>query len=171
MPYDWDQCIIEGKKSFDYMITHFYEMFDETTVKDFYIGYDTKIISRYYQDIHKKYGNNIQVELIPWIHTEFEERRLFEEKHWKPFRECDSHNSMYLGYIKLFQYKRYYFQLIIESGCKCDECIPINKCGYLPHFELLLYGWNDNDFEKIQPDNEFILVNNMIPEKYWIDDI
>ena len=28
MPYNWDQCIIEGKKSFNYMIYHFYEMFD-----------------------------------------------------------------------------------------------------------------------------------------------
>ena len=29
MPYDWDQCITEGQKSFDYMIKHFYEMFDD----------------------------------------------------------------------------------------------------------------------------------------------
>ena len=52
MPYDWDQCIIEGKKSFDYMITHFYEMFDET-IKDFYIRYATNTMMSYYNDVNE----------------------------------------------------------------------------------------------------------------------
>lgn len=55
---------------------------------------------------------------------------------------------MYLGYNKLFQYKQYYFQLALESGCVCDDCIPINKCGHPPCFELALYGWKEDGPEK-----------------------
>ena len=58
MPYDWDQCIIEGRKSFNYMISHFYEMFDET-INDFYIRYATNTMMSYYEEVNEKYNSDI----------------------------------------------------------------------------------------------------------------
>lgn len=166
MPHDWDQCIIEGKKSFDYMISHFYEMFDETTINDFYIRYATNTMMSYYEDVNEKYNSDIQHTLIPWIKNEFEEKRLVNDINWKPFRDSDDYNDMYLGYNKLFQYKQYYFQLALESGCVCDDCIPINKCRHPPCFELALYGWKEDGSENVQP-YDIDMIDSMMPEKYW----
>jgi hypothetical protein len=168
MPHEWSECIIEGNKLYNYMIHHINEMFDETSISNFYIGYSTKLVHGYYDDIVKKYGNIVYDKLIPWIKNELEEKRLFDHTNWKPSVDCDSFNSIYLGYNRLLQYNQYYFQLIIDSGCNCDECIPDNKCGYPPHFELLLYGWKENGSEKLQPDNQFVLINDIIiPMEYW----
>ena len=165
MPYDWDQCIIEGRKSFNYMISHFYEMFDET-IHDFYIRYATNTMMSYYEEVNEKYNSDIQVALIPWIKNEFEEKRLVKDTNWKPFRDSHDYNDMYLGYSKLFQYKQYYFQLALESGCVCDDCIPINKCGHPPCFELALYGWKEDGYEKVKP-YDIDMIDRMMPEKYW----
>lgn len=166
MPYDWDQCITEGQKSFDYMIKHFYEMFDETTINNFYIRYATNDMISYYEDVTLKYNTDIQIALIPWIKKEFEEKRLVNNTNWKPFRDAHDYNDMYLGYNKLFQYKQYYFLVALESGCVCEECIPINTCGHPPCFELALFGWKEDGSEKVQPYN-IVIIDSVIPEKYW----
>ena len=167
MPHDWNQCIIEGQKSFDFMITHFYEMFDEITIRDFYIRYATNTMRLYYEDVTIQYNTDIQLELIPWIKKEFEEKRLGNNTNWKPFRDAYDYNDMYLGYNKLFQFKQYYFQLALESGCVCEECIPINTCGHPPCFELALFGWKDDISEQLQSDNAIIIDNNMLPLSFW----
>jgi len=167
MPFDWDKCILEGEKSFDYMITNFYDMFNETLIKDFYIRYTTNKTSKYYEEVNEKYNSDIQYKLIPWIQKEFEENRLTNHTNWKPFRDSKDYTDMYLGYNKVFQYKNYIFQLALDSGCVCEECIPINKCGYNPCFELALFGWKDDYYEKIQPDNKFILRDNILPGSFW----
>jgi len=167
MPYDWDQCIVEGKKSFDYMLSHFNEMFDTTTIKNFYIRYATNTMRLYYEDVNEQHNHDIQIALISWIKKEFEEKRLFEQTNWKPFRDAHDHNDMYLGYNKLFQYKQYYFQLALDSGCVCKECELINTCGHPPCFELALFGWREDGYEMVQPDNIITINNNMMPEKYW----
>lgn len=105
MPYNWDQCIIEGKKSFNYMISNFYEMFNDTAIKHFYIRYATNNMMSYYEDVNEKHNYDIQIALIPWIKNEFEEKRLVKDTNWKPFRDSHDYNDMYLGYSKLFQYK------------------------------------------------------------------
>ena len=166
MPADWERCIIEGKKSFDYMLNNFYDMFDETTIMDFYIRYATNTMKLYYEDVNEKYNSDIQCALIPWIKKEFENQLLANNINWKPFRDCHDYSDMYLGYNKLFQYKQYYFQLALESGCVCKECIPINKCGHPPCFELALYGWKDDTSKKLQPHDE-IIIDDMLPESYW----
>ena len=162
MPHDWDQCIIEGKKSFDYMINHFYEMFNDTAIKHFYIRYATNNMMSYYEDVNEKHNYDIQIALIPWIKNEFEEKRLVNDINWKPFRDSDDYNDMYLGYNTLFQYKQYYFQLALESGCVCDDCIPINKCGHPPCFELALFGWKEDGPEKVKP-YDIVMIDSMIP--------
>jgi hypothetical protein len=72
---------------------------------------------------------------------------------------------MYLGYRTLFQYRHYYFQLVISADRDgdIDDCIYCKNNESLIHFDLALYGWKENGKEKIQPDNVMnceIMINN-----------
>jgi hypothetical protein len=166
----WNEHVQEGEQSYEYLITNFHKMFDGDTIKHFNIRYVTPQTIIYIDDIKEKYINELQKELIPWINIEFECGRLTNKNNWKPFRDRYSIELMYLGYNKLFQYKQYYFQLVIESDIwdcveNCPYCIENES---LTHFELALYGWKDEEFEKIQPDNNYIVSSdNMMPEKDW----
>lgn len=62
------------------------------------------------------------MELIPWIKNEHKENRLFDKTLWKPFRDHYHLHEMYYGYRRLFKYKHYYFQLVMETGCILDYC-------------------------------------------------
>jgi hypothetical protein len=76
---------------------------------------------------------------------------------------------MVLGYRKMFQYKQYYFQLAIDA--RCGICINCNYCKkeeYNKHFILALYGWKDDDHDKLQPDDAIVIPNdNIMPDYYW----
>jgi hypothetical protein len=124
----------------------------------------------YINGVKDKYLDIIQPELIYWIQNEFNENRLFDNNNWKPFRDRYEIDLMYLGYNKLFQYEQYYFQLAIESDIWDDivDCKYCKNGDSLIHFELALYGWKDEKFDKIQPYNEFIInLDCMMPEKEW----
>lgn len=163
----WDRFLLEGEELFNYMIHNFDTMLDGDIVKHFDIrsghyGYDTEA-----DEINEKYAVDIQKNMVKWIKNEFEENKLFDKNNWKPFRDQDLLNYMYLGYRKMFQYKQYYFQLAIENMCGiCDYCKIKNEDR--THFELALYGWKDENSEKLQPYDSFVnLCDNMMTEKYW----
>lgn len=167
----WDEHVEEGEKSYEYLISNFHKMFDGDIIKHFNIRHVTPQTISYIGDIKEKYINELQKELIPWINIEFECGRLNDKNNWKPFRDRYSIELMYLGYNKLFTYKQYYFQLVIESYIwYCVENCPYCKeeDDDLIHFELALYGWKDEEFEKIQPDNDYIVLSdNLMPERDW----
>jgi hypothetical protein len=161
MPYNWNECVIEGNKSFDYMIHNFDKMFDGTTIKHFDIRYATSDCMIYYDDIKVKYLDEIQSDLIQWIKEEHGTRRLQDLSNWKPFRDTFDFLDIYLGYNKLFLYKGYYFQLALEHRCEeCKYCVESN----LIHFELALYGWGN---EMIEPDKRYTVENGMVCKSFW----
>jgi hypothetical protein len=171
---EWKAFEDEGDKLFNDMINNFENMLDgEDKVKHL------NIIYGYYgtididaEEVMKKYGNDIQKYLVPWIKTEFQDGRLFNKTLWKPFRDMDTYSSMFYAYKKIFKYENYYFQLSINLECYTDECKYCNryinyKCKYcndidecddedecicnnddiynnIIHFELALYGWKDD---------------------------
>lgn len=166
----WDKFLIQGDEFFYYMTYNFENMFDgESNIKHFYIRYGRRELMCNAEEIYDEYSDDIQKELIPWIKKEFEKNNLLEKINWKPFRDQDLLNYMYLGYKRMFQYKEYYFQLAIDNEWSetenCKYCI--NK-EYYPHFVLALYGWKDNSCENLQPDNcVSIPSDNIMPEWYW----
>lgn len=145
-------------------------MIDGDIIKHFNLRYVSSLNIPYLDSIKEKYMNELQVELIPWIKNEYECSNLFNKDNWKPFRDRHEIDLMYLGYNKMFQYKHYYFQLAIESDIwdDNDDCKYCKRGDSLIHFELALYGWKDEQFEKIQPVNEYIILSdNMMPERDW----
>lgn len=178
MSFCWDRFLKEGEDLFNYMKHNFETMFDgDTIIKHFYIGsiffgYDSNA-----REINKKYGEEIQKEIIPWIKKELEEGRLFDNTNWKPFRDSAILTDMYLGYKKIFKYNNYYFQFALEdgytnfSGCGADTCKYCNEEGnteMVGYFLLKLYGWFEEDCEDMQPRSCFkVLENDTIPESFW----
>ncbi len=164
----WERFLKEGDILFNYMINNFEDMFDGDTIKHFDIKYQN--IHDYGTiEIKTNYNIYIQLDLIIWIRNEINCNNLFNNNNWKPFRDNYHLTSMYLGYKYLFKFKQYYFQLIIESDCNyynnCIYCININKNTI--HFELVLYGWKDDDSSILKPYNRIVLYNNIMPEIDW----
>jgi hypothetical protein len=169
MLFHWNDCLIHGKKAFDYMTSHFERMFDENNIKHFYIRYATYECSNFHDDLNEKYNSEIQIKLIEWIKKEHESNRLFNDLHWKPFRDPCESLDMYLGYNKLFSYKGYYFQLALENeSCGQNNCIYCDTEINMIHFELALYGWKMNGIELLEPDMKYIVeADNMISKSFW----
>jgi len=123
MASQWEEFLKEGEELFQYMLHHYDDMFDGDCVKHFDIWYATWWMQTHYRDVKKLCGNDIQAELVRWIHLEAESNRLFDPNYWKPFRDGDTLIYMSLGYKKLFVYKGYYFQLQIEATHSyCIHC-------------------------------------------------
>jgi len=164
MPWDWEECIEEGNKSFEYMVQHFNSMFDGPVIKHFDIRFATRAMMSYCDNdapLSKRwkelYHTEIENALIPWINEELHSKRLFEYSNWRPCRNPHNHNAMHMGYNKLFEYQEYYFQLAIQYYCgQCHYCkIEENRI----HFELALYG--------CKHELHNILLDLMIPESFW----
>ena len=169
MPCDWDKCIEEGNKSFEYMVHNYDKMFDKSVIKHFNIHYTTRGMMSYYRIIRSNYREKIQPSLIEWINEE--SYTLFEYSNWKPQRDAYEYSAMYMGYNKLFKYKHYYFQLGLHYYC--DECEYCNIETNRVHFELYLYGWDkrDPDIDNIQPiDHDVVISNLIIPDTFWDTD-
>jgi hypothetical protein len=171
IPYKWDKFLIEGDELFSYMIHNFNSMFDGEIIKHFRINYGAYMEVFGYEssdNIDEMYRNDIQKELLPWIYKEFENKELFNKENWKPFRDTYCFTAMYLGYKKMFQYKKYYFQLAIDKACgECPYCENKNTV-YFEHFELKMYGWVDEKSDKLQPDDRVAIPpDNIMPYEYW----
>jgi hypothetical protein len=165
----WENFSIKSKLLYDYMCNNLDNMFNEdNTIKYFEIYYYRLY---WYQseidEIEEKYGLDIQKELTQWIKKEFKDGLLIEYKNWKAFRDHEMPTFLYLGYNKLFQYKNYYFQLVLQSGTLCDSLYYINNEPII-NFELALYGWIDDKFDKLQPYNNVIVTSDsMMPDSDW----
>lgn len=167
---------------YQYMIHNFEKMIDGDKIPHFDIGYVSYEVKKYITDILNNYSTDIQKELGIWLRKEKEENRLFIRENWKSFRDnCEITDMfVYLGYNKLFQYKQYYFQLVAETdinikreintcyetGCiYCKQCKENEEFGW---FELALYGWKDDEMEKLQPKNKVIIPpSNIMPLRDW----
>ena len=168
MTYKWEEFLIQGDILYNYMINNFENMFDsDKIIKHFHIRPGLFEIGWYDADeINEKYGDDIQKELIPWIRKEFETNRLFDKNKWKPFRDQDAFVDMYLGYRIMFPYKHYYFQLAIDDFC--GDCIYCKNNENRTHFQLSLWGWKEENKERLQPDDNFLVSpDNIIPDWYW----
>ena len=171
---EWNGFVIEGEKLYNYLINNFDSMFDGDTITHFniregiYWGIDDT------NEIFRKYGDDIQMYLLPWIKEELKENRLFDKTLWKPFRDQYTIFDMYYGYRKLFRYKHYIFQLAIESSCSLRECkicdLTTDEYCLLnsKHFELALYGWKEENSDIMQPKKNFkIPEDNIMCLKHW----
>lgn len=169
MSHLWDKFIVKGEELFNYMKYNFNDMLiDNNHIKHFTLR-DCGVYDLGTEDIMNKYGNSIEKELILWIKEEFNKNRLNNNNLWKPIRDDYIITSMYLGYRKLFKFKEYYFQLIIENKCNSyDICEYCNNNKFTYCFSLVLYGWKNNKEYKLQPYNRVnILDDNILPDNEW----
>lgn len=196
MESEWNIFLERGEQLFNYMRMHVDDMLDEDNVKHFDTCYATHTMY-YYHDylINKTYKKEVQPSLAQWIREEYYSGRLTESSNWKPFRDGYVLSTMYLGYNKLFLHesqqgfficskpqqdgafrdsfrdsKSHYFQLAVDFGCVgCVYCDNENdaKNKSRIHFELALYGWLEDGKNMVQPDNDIVLPNHMMPEVDW----
>ena len=161
----YERFLQEGAELFTCLKNNFKDVFEN---EDTLVLFDITDKRRcyYYKEIEKikdKYFNDIQKELIVWIHNEHASGSLFLESNWKPFRDLDIMTTMFFGYKRMFKYKQYYFQLIMDGYI--DDCEGNDKRVL---FELNLYGWMDDTHEKLQPDDMAIIPPDaMMPSWYW----
>ena len=151
----WNRLKREGETLYDYLIHNYDKLFDGDNIKHCYIrdGIYSHIANT--DEIYEKYGQDIQLELLPWIQNEFNENRIFDKTLWKPFRDSYTLYHMYLGYRKLFRYKHYIFQLSMESVIT-------------PHFCLALYGWKEDNSDMLQPYRDTIIpIDNIMSQEHW----
>ena len=166
----WTGFVKEGEDLYNYMINSYYDMFDGVSIKHFNIKYVSQDAMYYVDDIKTKYAKEIECSVIPWIHEEYKCGQLLLKNNWKIFRDRDLFDTMYLGYHKLFTYQHYYFQLALNSYCNCNDYPTCHGYDNSRHFELELYGWNDDKFNKIQPENKFIVLSDgLMPIDDWND--
>jgi hypothetical protein len=133
-PEDWKRHLEKGDILFKYMLENLDSMLNEETLKKhFYIVAGLFALDAYDDDVYEAHGNDILENLRPWIQNEFITNRLFNRELWRQFREAVGYNSSYLGYKKMFSYRGYLFQLIIDNT------------GYCTHFELALFDSDDID--------------------------
>lgn len=149
------------------MIHNFENMFDGDTIKHFDMRHATSYTLYCYEDVNEKLNHEIQIPLIEWIKKEYENNRLFEVSNWRAFRVVHEYNDIYTGYNKLFKYKQYYFQLVIEDHwCDSFECRYCPKESNRIHFEVALFGWKENDI--LEPDKIYnIEDDDMICKRFW----
>jgi hypothetical protein len=159
----WVKFLAKGNILLKYMTTNFNTMICEDTIKQFDIG---KGILWYESDkideIKKTYGTDIQKELVQWIKNEGDV--IFQPSMWKSTRDQDDPFAIFLGYRKIFQYKQYYFQLMVdnEDNDNIEESI---------FFGLALYGWKDETNENMELCNMLNLTDSyIIPEYLWNSD-
>ncbi len=163
MLHFWKQFLIEGDELYNYLINNLDDMFDGDKIKHFDIRcqYNSLFNSQELRNEYKLYITDIEYTLIHWIKKEKDNNRLFDRELWKPFRDTYTLNDMYNGYRYLFQYKHFYFQLIMETCCiehfiieQCKYCNKDNEDDDTPHFKLTLFSFEE-------------LYHNMMPEIQW----
>jgi len=168
-PWRWNDFLEEGDESLQYMLDYFPYMLDAHSIRHFDIQDVSYTMKVEVNTIKELYMKEMESALIPWIMAEYKENRLMEKSQWKPFRNRIFIDCMYLGYRRLFPFKHYYFQLTIESGCRCEDCLHSSTPDYAAHFELALYGWTEDNCTFVQPDNKVTIGDDhQMPEEDWI---
>ena len=169
----WDEFLIKGDALFDYMTQNFEKIMDETMI---YCSIVDNRLRFWHEldELNEIYKDDIEKLFISWIKNEVETQELFQKTNWKPFRDLEAMVHMNLGYRKMFQYKQYYFQLMIDSDYyfSFDNLHDFihNKEDENAHifFVLALYGWKDDEHEKLQPDDDAVIPSdNIMPIWYW----
>jgi hypothetical protein len=167
-PPFWNKFMAEGDKIHTYMTAHYDTMIRDDHIPHFIIRRGGYNICDEQEKIKETYGADIERELIPWIRKEHASGRLLNKELWRPFRDWVWHVEMYWGYKHMFRYGRYYFQLSAEDGCEegCMECQDDDvDCV---HFTLALYGWLEDGSDKLQPDNRYVVGDDLVlPDGYW----
>lgn len=167
---DWKKFNIQANEYFNYLMNNFSTMIDGNKVKHLDIFQGLYGLHDYAQDIKKEYYTDIQKELVLWIKNECVENDIFQFSNWRPFRDPELIIYMFYGYYKLFRYKQYYFQLVIEDYFDCDDCEYCKNNDTKIHFSLAMYGWKEDDELLLQPLNFLqISSDNLIPKRYWND--
>jgi hypothetical protein len=157
----WEKCVKQGKESFDYMVRNFSKMVKEDSIPQFRIYYSDAFTKSFVEDISTLHGDEIEQLLIPWIRSEWED--MTEHSMWRPFRDTYNRVHSYMGYRKLFKYKQYYFQVIIESYRDYEDAAEEDT-----HIELVLFGWKEDTDTMLQPSKRIsILVDQLIPDAEW----
>lgn len=160
----WPEFLLKGDIIFNYMINNYNHMIKDDEIS---INFDIIDIRRSIpgEILLRLEYNNILKDFIPWIQNEINTENIFIKEYWKPFRDLYAMTDMVLGYKTMFQYKQYYFQLAMDSLYDIDSNIDNNNKVY---FELVIYGWKDENNNKLQPDNIVSIPDNCImPEYYW----
>jgi hypothetical protein len=166
-PFKWSEFLILGDKLFNYMINNYNIMINNNKIRYFEIMDYRDKIDMYDKKILDVLNDNclktIEDKLIPWIETQHKSGQLFEKSNWKPFRDQEDFLTCVLGYKILFQYDKYYFQLVI------DYCyVSLQDRTMSGYFQLSLIGWKEDDKENLQPDDKVIIPHdNIMPDWYW----
>ncbi len=172
MKHLWEKFVIEGDALYDHLVNNYDTLFDGDIIKHFEIRqqYNSLLSGKDIIDQYSIYIDDIKCKLLQWIKTERENGRLFDRNLWKPFRDTYTLNDMYNGYRYLFQYKQFYFQLIMETYCLNDDCALCDDdtlCMNMQHLALTLFTWRDiNNIFQLY--NEIkILDDNVMPDSFW----
>ena len=178
-----DRFVKEGEQLFNTMCANLEEVFKMEHVDIFDI---TNLQDWNSSKLKETDAHLIMPLLKPWIIEEM--KGIIDQILWKPFR-CN-YNDMYYAYKKLFRYKNYYLQLILDTDdqlrydcdflvketedelkyttkyaadMKCNtKCI---QCGNIHniHFSLMLRGWRD---DKLHPGTKW-MEDDKMEDYYW----
>ena len=165
---DWPRFEKEGDELYEYLITHFEELFEPTgAIKYFDMRYTSYLTLGYYEGVKKECGKQVHREIIPWIHEERRSGRLFDKENWKPFRDQDFLTRMYCGYRKLFVFHDFfYFQLIME---RVYHDTADRKVKASMDLRVGLYGWKEKGVDGVQPYTMAVMLgdNDMMEDRHW----
>lgn len=150
------------------MTVHYDSMICDERIPHFTIRRGGYNVYDQHEEVNELYGATIEQELILWIREEHASGRLLNKELWRPFRDWVWHVEMYWGYKHMFRHGKYYFQLSAEDGCEnnCKDCLDPDVDRI--HFTLALYGWLEDGTDKLQPDNRYVVGDDLVlPDGYW----
>lgn len=156
----------DGADLYQYMCEQFRdELKDEyQRVKYFTFHYFPNMAYVRLDEVDAKYKQSIQPEVLQWIRIERASGRLFDKNHWKIYPDACSYGDSYIGYHFLFPYQQYYFQLMVDFFHNGRH--EPDEDGNELHFHLALYGWKEEGTIYVQPDNKYILSDDLsIPDR------
>lgn len=155
----------DGNDLYQYMYSQFhdelkdcYQLIKYFEIRDFpnmaYIRLD---------EVRILHQQMVQPEVLQWIRKERDLGRLFHKTNWRIYPEACCYGHSYIGYKFLVPYCQYYFQLTVDFFYNCKH-EPYEDGNEL-HFQLSLYGWNEENSRYVQPDNKYTLSDDLsIPE-------
>jgi hypothetical protein len=176
LPHCWDRWMKEGDMLFKYMLHGFETLLDgDTNIKhfDICVGFkglrENAAVMAIIKEIKNKFTEELQRDLIVWIRRQIGCMDLFLSRNWRPFGNPKYSALMFLGYSRLFVWKKYYFQLILASDCEnSNECRYCKDEGSSVHFAIGFFGWKEEGRALLQPLNKFVILpDNFVPSEVW----